>query len=656
MYEEQSKVKLKRQNQVQRQGRTLSADWLECLKETRHSSEFGLTSSNSGFFAKKTTPFKIDTKGNEMTTQTEVQGIVQALFGAYAGAYLAELTAEAEANGSAALATRLATIQGVILGRDLSDDQDFVDTILWNLGVQSTNNAYDAASAWAIDALDAGASRSDIVYAAVLFLEAVADGTIVDSNYTDIADAFVTSVAAGIEYSETDAGAAVYSLADLQDEAGIDSSVFNLVNALTDYAAAQEVEAAALAAAADVAAANFAALGYSAFDADADDELSATELATFTAAYDAVEVAADQETADEAVTDAETALAAARGDTIDVATAGFAGAFADYDGLAASDARLADLLAAAQALVDDSTDVATAQTAIDDAETAVADDVDTNGTNTELLETLQAAIIAFGDATQLYVSTGTETLADVLAEILIALDTGTDAAIEDAVTTIAGYGTADTADTDIDDVGALIEGRADLIADVTTAETAYAAVDEVADLAIAAELVSDRDDLIADVTAAEELADAVTAVVDAYDVAATATDDAETTITDAGWAVQTLDTGLTATTDSDVFLATDLTEGDIADFGDAGTDLIYFGTGYSLVTMVAEDETADDIDGDVSAVEIFVVDDGTDLFLYVEVNAFDGSTDSNGDIVTIELTGMTGSTVSLTASGYLSIA
>ena len=591
-----------------------------------------------------------------MTTQTEVQGIVQALFGAYAGAYLVELTDEAEANGSAALATRLTTIQGVILGRDLSDDQDFVDTILWNLGVNSTNNAYDAASAWAIDALDAGASRSDIVYAAVLFLEAVADGTIVDSNYTDIADAFVTSVAAGIEYSETDAGAAEYSLADLQDEAGIDSSVFNLVNALTDYAAAQEVEAAALAAAADVAAANFAALGYSAFDANADDELSATELATFTAAYDAVEVAADQETADEAVTDAETALAAARGDTIDVATAGFANAFADYDGLAASDDRLADLLAAAQALVDASTDVATAQTAIDDAETAVADDVDTNGTNTELLETLRDAIIAAGDATLEYVdASGAETLADVLAEILIALDTGTDAAIEDAVTAIAGYGPADSTDDDIDAVGLLIDARADLIADVTTAETAYAAVDEVADLAIAAELVSDRDDLIADLADAEELADDVTVVVDAYDVAAAATDDAETTITDAGWAVQTLDTGLTATTDSDVILATDLTEGDIADFGDAGTDLIYFGTGYSLVTM-ADDEDATDIDGDVSEVEIFVVDDGTDLFLYVEVNAFDGSTDSNGDIVVIELTGATGSTVSLTTSGYLSIA
>ena len=54
-----------RQKKVQRLGRTLSDDWLECLEETRHSSEFGLTRSNSGFFAKKTTPFKIDTKGDE---------------------------------------------------------------------------------------------------------------------------------------------------------------------------------------------------------------------------------------------------------------------------------------------------------------------------------------------------------------------------------------------------------------------------------------------------------------------------------------------------------------------------------------------------------------------------------------------------------------
>ena len=592
-----------------------------------------------------------------MTTQTEVQGIVQALFGAYAGGYLAELTAEAEANGSDAVAARLATIQGVILGRDMSDDQDFVDTILWNLGVPSYNNAYDAASAWAMAALDTGASRSDIVYAAVLFLEAVADGTIVDSNYTDLAEAFAASVDAGIDYSETSAGAAVYSLADLQDEAGIDTTVFNLAAALIEQSACLEAVTDAYQVAAEVAAANAVALGYTDPDTNADGELSEDELVVFFASYYAgpADPADDLAAAEEAVTDAEAALAAARGDTIDVSALNGAADLADYDGLAASDARLADLLAAAQALVDDSAAVAVLQTAIDTAETDLADDVDTNGTNTELLETLRDAIIAAGDATLEYVdASGAETLADVLAEILIALDTGTDAAIEAAVTAIADYGPADTADTDIDAVGALIEARAELIADVTTAETAYDGADEVEDLAAVQDLVDARDALVAAVTAAEELVDAVTPTAEAHADAVTALADSQTAIADAGWTLNISGEGANAGAGNDIWLYTTLNSAIISDFGNDGTDLFYFGAGYSLVNM-AEDETSADIDGDASSLEIFVLADGDDTFLYIETNAFDGNTESNGDLVTVTLTGSTG-TFSLTASGFLSIA
>jgi len=312
--------------------------------------------------------------------------------------------------------------------------------------------------------------------------------------------------------------------------------------------------------------------------------------------------------------------------------------------------------------VDDSADVATAQTAIDTAETAVADDVDTNGTNTELLETLRDAIIAAGDATLEYVETsGAETLADVLAEILIALDTGTDAAIEAAVTAIAGYGPADSTDADIDAVSLLIDARAALIADVINAETAYDAVAEVEDLADVQTLVDERDDEIAAVTAAEDLVDAVTPTAEAHADAVTATTDAETAIDDAGWTLNISGDAANAGAGNDIWLYTTLNSAIITDFGFDGTDLFYFGTGYSLVTLlVPEDKTSDDmideIDGDVSSLEIFVVDDRGDTYLFIETNAFDGSGFNNGDMVFIELMGLTGATVSLTTSGFLSIA
>lgn len=173
-----------------------------------------------------------------MTVKSEVQGVVQALFGAYAGGYLAELTAEATANGSAAVAARLVTIQGIILGRDMSDNQTFVDTILNNLGVPSTNAAYEAAAAWAMGELTAGASRADIVSAAVAFLDGIAAGTIVDSKYTAIAEAFAASVEAGIEYSEGE-GAEVFGLDDLQAAAAI-AAPFNLTAALATLGTAND--------------------------------------------------------------------------------------------------------------------------------------------------------------------------------------------------------------------------------------------------------------------------------------------------------------------------------------------------------------------------------------------------------------------------------
>ena len=141
----------------------------------------------------------------------------------------------------------------------------------------------------------------------------------------------------------------------------------------------------------------------------------------------------------------------------------------------------------------------------------------------------------------------------------------------------------------------------------------------------------------------------------------TALADSQTAIADAGWTLNISGEGANAGAGNDIWLYTTLNSAIISDFGNDGTDLFYFGTGYSLVTLVVpegktSDDMIDEIDGDVSSLEIFVVDDREDTYLFIEMNAFDGSGFNNGDMVFIELMGLTGATVTLTTSGFLSIA
>lgn len=174
-----------------------------------------------------------------MTIKNEVQGVVQALFGAFAGAYLPELTTEATNGSTSAMTARLAGVQGIILGKDMTSNQVFVDTILANMGVPSTNAAYAAASGWAMNELTNGGTRADVVSAAVAFLTGIAAGTIVDSNYTAIATAFAAKVAEGIEKSEGDL-AEQFSFTALQTAAG----TIEVGNGFVLTEALQELEAA----------------------------------------------------------------------------------------------------------------------------------------------------------------------------------------------------------------------------------------------------------------------------------------------------------------------------------------------------------------------------------------------------------------------------
>ena len=174
-----------------------------------------------------------------MELKDQVQGVVLGLFGAYAGGYLADLTSQAENGNPVELAAGLVSLQTPLLGVDLADDSVWVDTILGHLGVSSTSAAYTAAAAWANGELDAGASRANVIIAAVAYLL----GDDVEAQYADVATAFKADVAAGVEWSEGD-GKDVLGIADLRVEAGnpATGSSFNLTAALAavDAAAADK--------------------------------------------------------------------------------------------------------------------------------------------------------------------------------------------------------------------------------------------------------------------------------------------------------------------------------------------------------------------------------------------------------------------------------
>ena len=93
---------------------------------------------------------------------------------------------------------------------------------------------------------------------------------------------------------------------------------------------------------------------------------------------------------------------------------------------------------------------------------------------------------------------------------------------------------------------------------------------------------------------------------------------------------------------------------DVANFGAAGTDSIYFGEGYTLVEVDADAKSQ----GDVAALEILWEQDGADLILYIEEETFAGNSATaflnNVDITTITLTGVDAADVTL-ENGYLSV-
>jgi S-layer protein len=90
----------------------------------------------------------------------------------------------------------------------------------------------------------------------------------------------------------------------------------------------------------------------------------------------------------------------------------------------------------------------------------------------------------------------------------------------------------------------------------------------------------------------------------------------------------------------------------ISNFGTDGLDQLFVGSEYNFVELGSTEKIADSL-GDVSALEIFYEQDGSDVKLYIENETFAGNGSSATDMVTVTLTGVTLEDVTM-ANGFIS--
>lgn len=584
----------------------------------------------------------------------QVQAMTIAMFGAAAGAYTAELETSVAASGVAAVADSIMGLQQPLLGINLSDNSVWSDFVLANLGIADTNAAYGTAAAYFAARFEAGASRGTIVAEAVAYLL----GT-VSTEFTAIAAAFVTKADDAETWSIGD-GAAVIGINDLIDGAGNvpTTVVFNLTAALATLAAAETAKTDFIAAQ----------------DLDEDPDTDTIEA-------DITDLIDDAAAAGNPVKDFNVAYTPAtlltEDSTVNARNAAYAVERADAEALVLAEE---DDVAAAQTAVDAldaAAEIAAYQAAkaADDAEALVLLDAQSDLAGAEAYFYTQAGLAS--DALVRDPATGAYTYDDDTGALPVAfglivvnvdddleLATGiTEAdypgvtallaatvALEAAEVAKAATATAlTTATSDLDDVDAVAnDTELGLVTALATQEEQLAAAEEAA---------ADLETAIADVEAAY----ALNAQLDALggDI-----DDAVAAINAGGWNAVTLGGAVTATDVAgaggdnlvnDVFLFNDALS-TVTGFNLDGADLIKFDAGtYTLVVVDVADWG--NAAGSSSALEIFVVDGGANTVLYVEENAFDGSTAAaQGNTIAITLTGVTGDDFALNSAGYLSVA
>lgn len=557
-----------------------------------------------------------------ISTKNLVEGMVQAIFGGAAGGHLEKLTAAATATSNVALAEGMVNAAPLALGVDWSDDADFIDALLTNLGVNADSAEYDAATAWAEGQLNAGTSRATLVAGAVQFLLALTDDT---SDYFDLAQAFQESVDLAVEWSEGD-GAGTLAVADLI--AYIDGGQFTLSRGLAAKEAADEAVTAAIDAfntdnetehtdAADVQAD---------LDTAVDDAVDAVQVIvpdwdpTNSAKKNAAEVAAVTVDLEEAVSDAAAAVKAAA-DNVDPADSGTSAKA--IKGIKAVVAAI-EIQAAAVAAADDA---ATATTTAEDEAAAYYAAFTIPGidsTTDYLAQDADGVWSVDTDATALATDMSGETTA-IINAYLVTLQALVDA--KNAQTE------ADAAESAADD---LLAAR---IAVVEAYDSTYTTAGELdgdaeayatalADLADAQDALDALPTALADYEAAVDAADAFTALTDAAA-------DSLAALEDNGFAVVDLADAddLLASADVDLYFTTGLeadTTAEITGFGSDGADKIYVGA--DLVLGGAEDK--------VGILEVFLDQDGDNVVVTIETETYAYSTASASDEIVITLVGV----------------
>lgn len=155
------------------------------------------------------------------------------------------------------------------------------------------------------------------------------------------------------------------------------------------------------------------------------------------------------------------------------------------------------------------------------------------------------------------------------------------------------------------------------------------------------DLIAARDEAQAQLDQLEELQAAV--------------DAAEKALEDTGFEVIHLDeVAVAGTAGDDVFVLYG-DDSSIYNFNAQGSDKLYVGGDFKLVTLGADQKITDERLGDSAELEIFIKQDGANTVLYVEEQTFAGNRADSNDLVEITLNGVTASDLVL-EDGFLSIA
>jgi tetratricopeptide (TPR) repeat protein len=283
---------------------------------------------------------------------------------------------------------------------------------------------------------------------------------------------------------------------------------------------------------------------------------------------------------------------------------------------------------------------------------------------------------------------GEDALSDVLAEIntlLTALDDAADvsatAGAESGIATFVNgfYDAAaaegqegvlaelDTGNTALDDafnaVVADFEQRAELTGESTAADTAFDTTLTGDILADAEALQTARDDLKeavteadGELTEAQDLVSSLETLQGDYDTAVEDLETAQQYFEDEGLELPVaVEGGVTATAENDSFLYTE-EAGTVSGFGLEGDDQLFVGSDFTWAALEAADDLATDRLGDSSVLEIFAQQNGNNVVLSFENEAFAGNATNVEDITEVTLTGVSVEDLSLSADGFITVA